>query len=212
MTTHSKRVAAAALSVALGFGGAAAIATGANAAPTATATPTKSPTAKPGNPKQLIATEFRDEAGKDGTVPTYQRLYDSSTTLDSRGTLYTEAGAPLANRTIAIYDYSTGKRGKMLGAGTTDANGKFAFSVPLPSGWSDNPNFNVELAYDDTSGVYESAALYLKPQSSGTATPTKSPTATKTATKSPTKAPSTTKKPTTPPTKDTTGGLAKTGN
>ncbi|OYO00593.1 hypothetical protein CGZ95_08120 [Enemella evansiae] len=219
MTTHSKRVAAAALSVALGFGGAAAIA-GTAFADTPT-TPTKSavasgrdttatPTAT--NTPQVVPTEFRNSAGTDGTQPQYESLSSSDTTLTSFGSLYTQAGKPLAGQVVAVYEYTNGVRGAQLGAGTTNAQGQFRFDAKLPSGWSSKAGFNVQLAFDDPNGasdgvLYGSASGVLKPIAS-TATPTKSAT----ATKSPTKKPTTTKKPTAPPTKDTTGGLAKTGN
>lgn len=212
MTTHTKRAAAVALSVALGFGGVAAVAGSAFAAdPTATPTkpasvkstvaPTKSATTPPANKKAAIPTEFRDTTGKDGTAPQYESLSSSDTTLTSFGTLYTEAGQPLANRVVAVYDYTNNTRGAQLGAGTTNAQGQFRFDAKLPAGWSTKAGFNVQLAFDDEAGVYGSASGVMKPVAS-TATPTKSPT----------KAPTTTKKPTSAPTKDTSGGLAKTGN
>ncbi|OYN96974.1 hypothetical protein [Enemella evansiae] len=215
MTTHSKRVAAAALSVALGFGGAAAIAGTAFAdTPTATPTATKSAVNSPKatNTPQVVPTEFRNSAGTDGTQPQYESLSSSDTTLTSFGSLYTQAGKPLAGQVVAVYEYTNGVRGAQLGAGTTNAQGQFRFDAKLPSGWSSKAGFNVQLAFDDPNGasdgvLYGSASGVLKPIAS-TATPTKSAT----ATKSPTKKPTTTKKPTAPPTKDTTGGLAKTGN
>lgn len=213
VTTHSKRVAAVALSVALGFGGAAAVAGNAFAksptptapgtpqatttttstpAPTATSTssPTKTPTVT------AVKTEFRDESGADNTQPKYKSLSSSDTTLTSFGSLYTSTGQPLAGQTINVYDYTNGKRGALLGSGTTNAQGQFRFDAKLPSGWSTKPGFNVELAFNGVADKYAPVSVSMKPVSS-TATPTKSATPTK--------------KPTTPPTKDTTGGLAKTG-
>jgi len=41
---------------------------------------------------------------------------------------------PVAGATVRAYDYANGRRGAELGQALTDANGRYAFSSPLPSG------------------------------------------------------------------------------
>lgn len=203
----TKRAAAVALSAGLGLGIAGLAAPHAFAAP--------------------VPVEFRNDQGVDGTRPQYATPAHNAPSLTSFGSLYTQAGQPIANRTVTVYLFTNQVRGERLGSGTTNAAGAFRFDSRMPRGWSDQANFNVQIAFDDaddSDGVeYASVNAVLRPIAapegeSPSAAPTsasKSPsakasTATKKATKKPTKKATATKS-AAPSKKDKSGGLAKTG-
>ncbi|MDO5499381.1 MAG: hypothetical protein Q4F67_06830, partial [Propionibacteriaceae bacterium] len=136
-----------------------------------------------------VPVEFRNDQGADETRPQYVRLAPSDLTLTSFGSLYTQVGEPISGRTVAVYLYTNGVRGEQLGSGATDASGVFRFDSALPSGWSSQDNFNVQLAFDDTDdtdGVdLGSASAVLRPVAEeDDDEPTEEPTATPSTTPS----------------------------
>lgn len=197
MSISTKRIAAVAAASALGLSGAFAATEASaqsktpdpstSAKPTASSTPSKpAPDAKAtsaappraSETPQLKQADFQGPDGKGN--PTYS-INSSTGVSTSKGRLATSAGAPIANATITLYNFTGDKRGQQFGQATTAADGSFTLTATIPAAVR-SQDYNLEMNFKGNAQAAEtSVTLHLPkatptPGAPTTAAPTTKPT------------------------------------